>query len=342
MHPTRCGLIVLGDNGELETAVAGGLEQSGAKVQLLTRSKPWDIPGCDVLIALGPMHSMAWAIARLAAFGSVLPPLAVWFTEQVPAPWWPTAATRAAAEARYALERAVYQAGLGQRLLRDGLGRAAHVAGRLRAIGELLALRRSGVLRVVCAFTESTRRALAQHGLPSIVLPMGYHPTFGAPLALERDIDVIFLGSTRDRRRGPLVEHLHDELTRRGISFVVRDGSRGRGYAFGAERTELVNRSKIMLNLMRQPWDDAVFRMLLAAPNGAMLLSENIVPTGFGPFRPGEHFAMAPIGDLVRALEHFLVHREEREQIARAARQLTMSELTMANMAGLLLHHAGV
>jgi hypothetical protein len=102
--------------------------------------------------------------------------------------------------------------------------------------------------------------------VPSAVVPFGYHPSFGEPLGLERDIDVVFLGSLRDRRRSRIVGSLQAELKRRNIGLLIKDGSRERGYAYGDERTRLLNRSRIMLSIMRQPWDDLLFRVCWQLP----------------------------------------------------------------------------
>ncbi len=63
------------------------------------------------------------------------------------------------------------------------------------------------------------------------------------------------------------------------------------------ERTELLNRSKLVLNIMRQPWDDPVFRILLASANGATVLSEPV--RDGGPFIAGRHFIAAPLDEIM-------------------------------------------
>jgi len=167
---------------------------------------------------------------------------------------------------------------------------------------------------------------------------MGYHPQFGEWFGgIERDIDVVFLGSTRDKRRHNIILELNDKLHSKGVNFVIKDGSPERGYVFGQERTLLLNRSKIMLNIMRQPWDDPVFRLLLAAPNGAMLLSEKLLTTSMGPFQPGEHFAMSNLENIVEAIEYYISNNEERSKIARNAFEFVTKELTMRNMARRIL-----
>jgi hypothetical protein len=171
---------------------------------------------------------------------------------------------------------------------------------------------------------------------------MGYHPNFGERLSSQsRDIDVVFLGSTRDKRRKALIAELHEQLARRNIHLVIKDGSRQHGHVFGRERTLLLNRAKIMLSIMRQPWDDPVFRMLLAAPNGAMLLSENLLPTSMGPFLPGVHLAMTDLSNMADSIEYYLSHDQERQAIADQAYSFVTGELTMTKMAQRLITAMG-
>jgi hypothetical protein len=345
-------LIAVGARGELETAVANGLEQSGYGVRLLTREQPWQLDGCDFLILCGPMQSMNWVIQRLTRItrgDRARRPLAVWFTEQVPRPTSFHLATRLGARLRHAgddlIERMLGAlpptSGPWRRLAQ----RSGGYAGRLRALGELLALRDMGFLQHVGVFSHTSRAFLRRHGVPASVLPMGSAPIFGGRQGCTRDIDVVFLGSTRDRRRGAAIRTLEQALARRGIRFVIRDGSPARGYAFSDERTTLLNRTKIMLGLVRQPWDDGVFRMLLAAPNGAFVLSEQLLSTSLGPFRAGEHFAMADLRQLPDTIEFYLRHDRERQQIAESAYTYVTTELTMAAMArrlvDTLLHRDG-
>ncbi len=71
--------------------------------------------------------------------------------------------------------------------------------------------------------------------------------------------------------------------------------------------------------------------MLLAAPNGALLLSEPVSDSG--PFVAGRHFAVARVEDMLGAVQHYLQHEDERSAIARSAQALVTQELTMAAMA---------
>ncbi len=334
MQRLRCGLITLEPpEGGLIAPIVEGLTANGCEVQVLHRqSQAWDVGAHDFLFTYGPMQSMAWAITRLSKSTRV-PPLAVWFTEQAPAPR-PNRVIHLAAQVRYVYEALPHWSPMAGRMFaKPPFAALLRKAGRLRALGEMLALKSCGLLSLICAFTETNAQFLRYSGLPAVVVPMGSHPRLGAQLGgLTRDIDVVFLGSTHDERRGAIIRDLAGRLRARGVNFVVKDGSPAHGHVFGRERDLLLNRAKIMLNIMRQPWDDPVFRLLLAAPAGAMLLSETLLPTSTGPFAPGRHFAQADLPRIVEAVEHYLSHDDERNAIAGQAFNTVTTELTMKNM----------
>ena len=315
-------------------AVADGFRASGCGAVPLLSNREW--PGrLDLIVIPGPMQPLTSLIAR---FGRVqgLPPVAVWFTEQTPNPMWSPAFVARVADLRWGLDwcagsRIAARVPLGSQLLAGLSGKA----GRLRLLGELRFLLKSSRLSLLAVFTGSNARFLYKFGLSSVRVPMGYHPSFGRLLGKDRDIDVVFLGSTRDRRRRRLIRGLSGRMNELGIRFVIRDGSPEHGSAHGEERVNLLNSAKIMLSIMRQPWDDPVFRILLAAPNGAMVLSEQVCDAG--PFKPGEHFAAARLDDLVEAIRYYLANDSARREIANTAYDFVTRHLTMEQMASGLL-----
>lgn len=334
MRKLRCGLITLEPpEGGLIAPIVEGFTDSGCEVQVFYRHSEWALQKCDFLVTYGPMQSMAWAIARLSQ-SKQLPPLVVWFTEQVPSPR-PNLAIYWSAKARYLLEEYTHARKMPDWVVgKTFFSTLPYRAGRLRALGEMLTLKSRGLVKLICAFSETNASFLRHYGLPVAVVPMGYHPQFAEPLYdLERDVDIVFLGSTRDKRRSEIILDLENKLLAKGVNFVVKDGSPERGHVFGKERNLLLNRSKIMLNIMRQPWDDPIFRLLLAAPSGSMLLSEKLLPTSMGPYQPGKHFAMADLPDIVPAVEYYLSNEDERREIAAQAFEFVTKEVTMKNMA---------
>ncbi len=148
---------------------------------------------------------------------------------------------------------------------------------------------------------------------------------------MPRDIDVVFLGSLRDHRRKIILNKLQNELEKRNITLEIHDGScPERKLVFGQERTLLLNRANIMLNIMRQPWDDLVFRTLLAAPNGTMIVSEPVIDTV--PFQPGNHFLMAEINRIPDVIQNLLLHPKDKNEIIDQTYDLVINQMPMENM----------
>jgi hypothetical protein len=343
MPNPRCTIITVDKSEELGIAVAHGFTQAGCDVRMVSPESEFDLVDCDLALVYGPMRSMALTVLRLTELPGHQPPIIVWFTEQVPRPGIPNALIDRSARIRYHLESAVLHRPLSRWISRSTTASAVlSKGGRLRAVGEMLALMDHGLLTRICTFTQTNSAFMQGHGLPAVTIPMGYHEIFGERLDVPRDLDVVFLGSTRDQRRAHLIATLRNTLPKRGITFAVRDGSAENGVVFGRDRSVLLNRAKIMLNIMRQPWDDPVFRLLLAAPNGSMLLSETVLPTSCGPFRPNEHFAMSNVRDLADAIEHYVARDDERRRISESAYAYVTSEVTMANMARLVVQSVGI
>ena len=106
----------------------------------------------------------------------------------------------------------------------------------------------------------------AEQGYEAWRFDYGYHRSFGNLLGLERDIDVLFIGETRQRRRKKLLRRLRRE----GIDVVVRGSWHKRAKAlWGEERSRFLNRTKIVVHLQRYPGKVASKRFVLAMANGA-------------------------------------------------------------------------
>ena len=333
----RLGVVLPEQHHEIGRCLLETFEALGCQVQsLLPADRSWPA-ALDLIVLYGPMRSLAGTLQRLGGPGAPSRHVAVWYTEPLPPASWPAWGTARAADLRRGIDPLLQGRFVSRRL--------RLLAGRLRCIGEMRWLQRRHLLELVAVFTGRHRQLFETWHLPVSVVPMGHHPRFGTLLAslldAQRDVDVTFLGSTRDKRRRQIVSGLQAQFARLGITFALRDGSPEHGYVFGQERVRLLNRTKIMLNLMRQPWDDPVFRLLLAAPNGAMVLSEPVLDPG--PFEPGRHFAEAPLGEMASAVQHFLEAGEERAAIAGQAHDYVTGQLTMEQMACRFLHawHSG-
>jgi hypothetical protein len=185
---------------------------------------------------------------------------------------------------------------------------------------------RQGIVDVLAVWSDWTADLLRRKGLNPIVAHMGCYPECGRDLGLKRDIPVVWLGKLATPRRARLVSQVRRDLEHRGLPLLVIDG-RENPYIFGERRTVLLNRTKIMVNLLRQEWDDNSMRFFFASANGAMVISEPILP--HTPLRAGTHYVEARAGEMAAAVDYYLQHESERQAIVERARALLMGQISM-------------
>lgn len=168
-------------------------------------------------------------------------------------------------------------------------------------------------------------------GLGPCVIPIGYQPAVhGRDLGLERDIDVAFLGRIHGGRREQNLRTIQQGLHKRGITLtIVRD------HCDGHDRTELLNRTKIALNILQHPADFTGLRLMLSAANKALIVSEPMYDSG--PFESGKHLIDAPICQMAETIGYYLKHEMERQTIVNKAHDLVMENLTMDQTAQSIL-----
>jgi len=192
------------------------------------------------------------------------------------------------------------------------------------------------VLAITSRWTADFLRA---RGFDPIVAYLGSHPDWGADLKLERDIPVLWLGKIAADRRRHLLKRIRAELRSRGVEILMIDGVEN-PYVFGEERTALLNRTKIVLNLLRERWDDNSLRYYLAAPNRALIVTEPTLP--HTPFLHGVHLIEAPIEQMADTICYYLSHDEDRRRIVDQAYQLVTTELTMKRAVGRIIEQVAI
>lgn len=162
---------------------------------------------------------------------------------------------------------------------------------------------------------------LISRSIPVQFAPVGYHPWMGINLGMERDIDVLFIG-TRHPRRQAILEKLQRSLVSKGkVLMTVEDG------CYGKQRTELLNRARISLNLLKAPWGLPGERLLMSMGCGSLVVSEPMENPA--PYIAGEHFVQASAEDLPGVITYYLAHGDERKAIVRSAYDFITQELTM-------------
>jgi hypothetical protein len=166
---------------------------------------------------------------------------------------------------------------------------------------------------------------LRELGIPSTFLPIGYTPTLGRSLGNgDRDIDVLFFGHVSSRRRA-LLKKIDTALRRAGyaLKIIERD-------CYGEDRTAILNRSKIVLNLHKFPWEFAGQRLLMAMSCRALVVSEGAPDTA--PYEHGKHMFTARIEELPDVLVTLLRDQGTRETVAEAGYRFATSEMRLEHV----------
>ena len=101
-------------------------------------------------------------------------------------------------------------------------------------------------------------------------------------------------------------------------------------FIFGLERTRLLNRAKITLNVKTSGHSNGfTFRFHMAAGNRSLVVSEAFVPQS-AHYEPGVHFIDAPPEHLADMIYYYVTHDKERRAVADNAYSLVTTEMTLA------------
>lgn len=246
-------------------------------------------------------------LERLAALpAGERPGLIVWHTEALPMP-------RAAGFPSEALTmREVAKIVLRDRRVNDHYSNARY----------LRRLSSRGIATVLAASSRAYQAYLAQEGVEAEFVPVGYHPSYGRLLDLERDIDALFLGESRVRRRKDVLRR----LKRDGLDVVVLGSqSPTKGY-WGDARTELLNRTKTLLHIPRYP-GHLSDRIHMGMATGALVVSEPMYLPD--PFEPGLHYVETSVDEMAATVRRYLADEEARRRITEAAHRFITQELPL-------------
>lgn len=314
----RIGVAHWHKNNVMVTGIAQALRYLGYETVNFQHNAP--LPdGLDAVFVCGPFGSTTPLAKQLLACPPESRPALVYImTEQLPNPSLPEWLRYGGGLLRSRLDRVAYrQQADGVWALRPWLKRPAASLQRYRYYGDLLWMQRQGILSVLALSSLWTIDFLRQRGFDPLYLPPSVLQ--GEDLQLERDIPVLWLGKTGSSRRGRILKRIRSELRARGVELTVIDGVEN-PYVFGKDRTILLNRSKIVLNIMREKWDDNSMRYILAAPCRALIVTEPTLP--HSPFRPGIHLVATSLDQMADTICYYLEHDEERERITEQAYQL--------------------
>ena len=183
-------------------------------------------------------------------------------------------------------------------------------------------LRGRHALDLIIVSSRSRQSFLAEKGIPSRFIPLGFHRGMGERLDLERDIDVLFIGALDDSRHRRAIRFLR----RNGIS-VHAVGSWSSNEFWGDARTRLINRAKIFLNIQRHAGQYSGYRMLLGMGNGAMVVSEPVHDPF--PYEPRVHYVSTDLESMPETILRYLSDERARTAIADAGHTFATHSLTM-------------
>jgi len=191
----------------------------------------------------------------------------------------------------------------------------------------LAMLRRDGpAFDRIVVDTPARAEGALRAGIDPAIVAFGYHAAYAGALAapeIERDIDVLSLASVdRVARRQRLMPDIEAMLGRSGVVLVQVER-----HTYGASRTQVLRRSKVVLDVHRVPGSHPLYRFILAAAAGAAMVSE---PLGQPePLVPGVHYVEAATSRLGEATLELLADEPRRRQIVAAAQALLSGELDL-------------
>jgi hypothetical protein len=191
-------------------------------------------------------------------------------------------------------------------------------------------LHQEGIVDLLAVSTRGRQEFLHEQGILSSFIPLGCGQQHGRDLGLERDIGVLFLGDVRTARRRRAINFLRGS----GIQVTVAGSWEDPQY-WGENRTKLLNRTKILLNVPRTPGDYSGLRMFLGAANGAVILSEPLYRPE--PFLPGQHYLEAELAQMPLIARNLLQDHARGTAIAESARDLATQVATRSHSVAKLL-----
>jgi Glycosyl transferases group 1 len=277
--------------------VAEILKDLGLDARAATEGEAELAPG-RILLMGGNPRWFKRTLGRVAALpAEQRPHVVVWHTEGLPMP----------AAAGYPLERLtlreVAKIVLRDRRINDQYSNARYI----RRLG------REGIVTVLAVVSKAHQDYLAEHGIVETeFVPIGNHPTYGRLLGLERDIPVLFLGEHGIRRRRKILERLRRE----GVDVLALGSSSPTKGTWGEARTELLNRTKILLNLPRYP-GHLSDRVMMGMATGALVVSEPMYRPA--PFEPGMHYVECEVDEMAETVRRYLADDEARRRITDTA-----------------------
>jgi hypothetical protein len=314
------------DGSGIGEAIYHALEEQGHQPFYFSLDKGITQP-VDIVFLFGPFGRFLHTLGQLrATLKKQQPTFVFWNTEGLPdlrLPWSLMASLGASrswlSRFRDRRELSPYAPNL--------LSRVDNHMVRFRHLGDFLYAKQQGWIDLFVDISAIYANLFCTHGIPTLVAPFGGSPDWHAELNLKRDIDVLWMGKRATNRRSKLIDQVRDELRQRGVEMYVVDNIE-RPFIFDEERTQLLNRTKITLNLLRTWYDENSLRICIAAANRSLVVSEPLLPH-VCQYQTSKHYVAAPVEKLADTIMYYLAHEQERQQIVDHAHKFVTTELTM-------------
>lgn len=287
-------------------AIASCLQAAGYCVSFIEEG-PLNLGAGEVLLMWGSANRHSVLCRQLAARPKTERPLSViWHIEPLP----PPAASGLPWRRLSLLE------------LRRILLQRARASDIYTNYLRLRSFARKGIPDVLITSTRGSQQFLTERGIAAHWVSLGSDPSYGQDLGLARDIDVLFLGTFILPRRKRLITRLRQQ----GIDLLAV-GSHATPTYWGENRTRLLNRAKILVDLHRNSGELAGMRFLLGMTNGALVISEPVYDPA--PYVPGKHYVSAPIEEMPAMIRYYLACEGERVAIASEGHRFVTQEVTL-------------
>jgi hypothetical protein len=303
------------------------LEQIGYEPVLFffDRNIPNDV---DYLLTFGPYNRLLPIWQNNACMAPSRRPVVIhWNTEGMPDLRIPPRVIRALGAMRSKIGRMGYSSSVIDHFLysMQPVSSIDKSFKRYRFHGDYEYAYRKGWLHILSDTSHIYSQIRSNIGLPTLYAPWGASQRWYKDLGIERDIDVLWMGTRGSQRRSRILDQVFKELKAKGLNLYIADNEEN-PFIFGDKRTSLLNRSKITLNITRTWYDDNYSRFTMACSNRSLVVSEPVLPH-CTEFKANIHYVSAKIEDLANTILYYVEHDEERRRIVDNAYELMMDGL---------------
>jgi hypothetical protein len=324
----RVAIPISWDGNGIAEAIYGELKNLGHQPFCFPLKSAVD-EQADAIILFGPFGKFLHIPEQYMHLPkSERPVLVYWNTEGLPDPRIPLKFAARASQIRSWISRVSLTQieANGEQASRSTFEKLDSKLIRFRYLGDYLYAQMRGWVDVFADISAIYAKSFQSLGIPTITAPFGSFGEWYENMELERDIDVLWMGKRATKRRSNALDYIRTELGKHGVEVYMVDDVE-HPFVHGPERTHLLNRTKITLNLLRTWYDENSLRICLAAPNRSLVVSEPLLPH-VPQYVAGKHYVSATVEKIPETILEYLENEQERKRIAENAYELTTQSLT--------------